>query len=331
MAANSPAVFDVSKLVRSLDASSESVEPTICFTAPACRSMHGLKRIPRRWCSAKYVPCGQRMAAGRGVRRTLLAGSALPLAVMGVGLLNKAPLDHKSAVAIVPPEPLWAPIQDLRERLRDGGLCRWPPHVNLVYPFVRADYHERCIPALSDALRSVEPFQLRLASLRTFGGPSRGVLWVDPVAPALACQHQDRKPVVELYTALARTLSLLRGVDAPARPFTPHMTVTHTRSRDEAVRLLAECRVEWAAACPGPFQVDEVYVLRRDGATDPFRKAWVLPLGEQGTGPRALSRREGTFASIPSAEDIPWKPRMRQALRDRARSRPRRGHETGLD
>jgi 2'-5' RNA ligase superfamily len=51
------------------------------------------------------------------------------------------PLYHHWTVCVVPPpspstKPVWEAITEARTRLHDPGLFRWPPHVNLLYPFV---------------------------------------------------------------------------------------------------------------------------------------------------------------------------------------------------
>ena len=43
---------------------------------------------------------------------------------------------HETSVALIPPDSAWPPIQDARMLVQDKGLWRWPPHANLLYPFV---------------------------------------------------------------------------------------------------------------------------------------------------------------------------------------------------
>ncbi len=45
---------------------------------------------------------------------------------------------YETALCIVPPRQLWAPVDRLRA-LYDKAYEKWPPHVNLVYPFVRPE------------------------------------------------------------------------------------------------------------------------------------------------------------------------------------------------
>ena len=58
---------------------------------------------------------------------------------------------YTSTVALVPPEEAWLPIQQARESLRDKGLYRWPPHINLLYPFVPEEHFAQAADALAPA------------------------------------------------------------------------------------------------------------------------------------------------------------------------------------
>jgi hypothetical protein len=44
-------------------------------------------------------------------------------------------LTHHTVIAVVPPEQVWGPIQDIRRRHDRQHIRRWMPHVNLLYPF----------------------------------------------------------------------------------------------------------------------------------------------------------------------------------------------------
>ena len=107
--------------------------------------------------------------------------------------LPDAPMLHTSTVALVPPEQSWLPIQSARERLRDKGLYRWPPHINLLYPFVPAEHLAVAADMLAPAMAAIPPFDLTLDAFGVFGGRHRGVLYVNPGAPeelAALCQLQ---------------------------------------------------------------------------------------------------------------------------------------------
>src|SRR3569833_1735028 len=51
---------------------------------------------------------------------------------------------HETALCIVPPRQLWSSVDRLRA-LYDKAYQKWPPHVNLVYPFVQVDSLEKAV------------------------------------------------------------------------------------------------------------------------------------------------------------------------------------------
>ena len=77
---------------------------------------------------------------------------------------------YTSTVALVPPEVAWLPIQQARESLRDKGLYRWPPHINLLYPFVPEEHFAQAADALAPAAAATPPFELTLDTFGVFGG-----------------------------------------------------------------------------------------------------------------------------------------------------------------
>src|SRR3954454_18925256 len=74
---------------------------------------------------------------------------------------------HQTAVAVVPPQEVWGPIQAIRER-HDRQFRRWPPHVNLLYPFYPAERFKEALPTLVDACAKIAPFTVTLADFRFF-------------------------------------------------------------------------------------------------------------------------------------------------------------------
>ena len=94
---------------------------------------------------------------------------------------------HHATVALVPPSTpadrvaVWERLQGTRATLKDRGYYRWPPHINLLYPYLdpASDVHGEVLPALAAAAATVSPFRVTLKTLGTFGGHTRGVLWLD--------------------------------------------------------------------------------------------------------------------------------------------------------
>lgn len=135
---------------------------------------------------------------------------------------------HHWTVCMVPPEQsshTWQSLSKARTQLQDPGLYRWPPHANLLYPFVNAwattttqttittmtnhnhhttnqesepvrdrpgstlDIDASILQKLRKACQQCDPFRVRLQRFGTFGGAKRGVLWLYP--ESYPCHHNN--------------------------------------------------------------------------------------------------------------------------------------------
>jgi 2'-5' RNA ligase len=176
-------------------------------------------------------------------------------------------ITHHTAVAIVPPEDVWEPVQAIR-RLHDRQIHRWMPHINLLYPFrPRADFPS-VLPALADACAAVEPFTLTLAEFRFFRhGSGRRTLWLAP-EPA----EQLRRLQATMQAAVPDCDDLSRF---PAG-FTPHLSLGQFTTAGACVQVRKQLQARWV---PLAFVVKEVSLLARR-ADSPFAVERTLPLGE---------------------------------------------------
>lgn len=72
---------------------------------------------------------------------------------------------HKSALCIIPPLHLAAGVQRAR-CFRDKSFVRWPPHINLLYPFAEDDAAGAAFAQAADtaaaALAGIHPFKVCL-------------------------------------------------------------------------------------------------------------------------------------------------------------------------
>lgn len=108
--------------------------------------------------------------------------------------------EHTSTVALVPPETAWSPIQATRESLQDKGIYRWPPHINLLYPFLPPPALAEAVSLLAPALEAIEEFDVTLDALGIFGGRARGVLYCHASSPV------ETERLCELQAALQGAL-----------------------------------------------------------------------------------------------------------------------------
>ncbi|MFI6151255.1 RNA repair domain-containing protein [Kitasatospora sp. NPDC051170] len=192
------------------------------------------------------------------------------------GVLDVAPT-ARTAVAWLPPEELWPPIQRLRE-VHDPQVRRWPPHVNLLFGFVPESEFERALPLLAKAAAEVAPFTARLEGVHTFGHREDATLWLDPAATEDVSEDVtedvtedafEAAPWAALRHALERRFPRCRG---RAEGFTPHLTLG--RSTDPQ-RAAAECAAALTAVTA---RVGELVVLSRRGE-EPMRPRAVISLG----------------------------------------------------
>ncbi len=165
---------------------------------------------------------------------------------------------HHTAVAILPPQEVWEPIQTIR-RQYDRQFHRWMPHINLLYPFYPAEHFADVLPRLEDCCARTAPFAVTLTEFRSFVHPSgRGTLWLAP---------EPRATLVDFQGALTATFPECDDLSRFQDGFTPHLSVGQARSRQEVDRLMAELRATWQ---PIRFAVATIALIRRT-VDRPFR------------------------------------------------------------
>jgi 2'-5' RNA ligase len=170
---------------------------------------------------------------------------------------------HQTAVAIVPPQEVWAPIQAIREK-HDRQFRRWMPHINLLYPFCPPEEFDQILPALVTACAKIAPFVLSLAEFRFFRHSSRkATLWLAP---------EPTNELVRLQAALQAACPDCDDLSRFAAGFTPHLSVGQARSTEEAQKLADALQAGWQ---PVRFEMCAVALLRRERDT-PFEiERWI--------------------------------------------------------
>jgi 2'-5' RNA ligase len=172
---------------------------------------------------------------------------------------------HLTALAVVPPEGAWGPIQTIRAR-HDRQFRRWMPHVNLLYPFLVPERFDEALPRLAEACARAGPFLVTLARLDLFLHPSgKATLWLAP---------EPREALVGLQAALRASCPECDDLSRFPAGFTPHLSVGQAGSAQSARQLLAELQAAWQ---PLRFEVSSVAVLRR-GKDAPFEIDHRIPL-----------------------------------------------------
>ena len=269
------------------------------------------------------------------------------------------PKIFESALAVVPPDAAWPPIQRARAEARDAGIIRWPPHANVLYPFPPPKNFDVIGPVLEEALADLPAFDVTLADFGSFDRPDSSVLFLRPTATwsnvhgSGAVEALGEDPFQALYRRVRSAVDPYCRPDPPKKllqPFVPHFTVTHTGGAAESAAA-RDALLEWWD--PVRFCVSEVHLISRKGPNSPFELRWRVPLGSrlrgahgQGggggddhgdagaeTGERLAS--EGAVgpggAAYPlmlSEADVSWAVDVRRGLVERRKRGRRRKHRS---
>jgi len=171
---------------------------------------------------------------------------------------------HQSAVVLIPPREVWAPIQAIR-REHDRHLRRWMPHVTLIYPFRPQAAFDAVVPHFTRACRRISPFEMTLARFELFehaGG--NATLWLAP---------EPRKAVARIHERLVDVVPDCDDTRQFAHGFTPHLSVGQA-SLAEARRLRRSLQATWFAL---KFEIHEVQLIARP-EHGPFEVCHSVPL-----------------------------------------------------
>jgi 2'-5' RNA ligase len=173
---------------------------------------------------------------------------------------------HHTAVAVVPPEGIWEPIQAIRRR-HDRQIHRWMPHINLLYPFRPRTQFAEITPTLVAACATAQPFGITLGEFRFFRhGSGRCTLWLVP---------EPAEPLRHLQAALQSAFSDCDELSQFPAGFTPHLSVGQFASLRECERMREQLQATWK---PITFTLAEVCLLAREGES-PFVVERTTPLG----------------------------------------------------
>jgi len=274
-------------------------------------------------------------------------------------------MGHYTTICLVPPpddKDVWDRLTAMRTELRDPSLFRWPPHVNLLYPFITIKRkeqrkNEKLFETLYNITRKYEPFQVTLETLGCFGNERRGVLWLHPRCNELSSycyssesngsddyndddlndvqsqQQQEQEFKEEESDILQRIQNDLQAAfplcheQRKGGIFVPHMTLTHfpslSEAKDARSSILKSGKFE-----PIKFVIKEIYLLKRFEPDGQFLMYATLPLGSgsndnDGSIMELYETNARKFPHMPLIEED-WVYKERMKLKERRNNHQRK-------
>jgi 2'-5' RNA ligase len=165
---------------------------------------------------------------------------------------------HKSAVAIIPQDEIWEPIQNIRKAY-DKNFDRWMPHINILYPFYPQKEFSLKTNHITQITDGIAPFKIQLNSFNYFIHTQKKItIWLspEPLSKLQALQNSLQGIFPECYE-----LSKFK------KGFTPHLSVGEVGSEKEAIQIISELEKTWI---PIDFHCKQIHIIERLKNT-PFR------------------------------------------------------------
>ncbi|KAF0643450.1 hypothetical protein FPSE5266_09136 [Fusarium pseudograminearum] len=192
---------------------------------------------------------------------------------------------HDTALCAIPPRELWSSVDRLR-CLYDKAYTAWPPHVNIIYPFVRPEVLEHASQVLRGNAIEHQP-QVALDNADFFKHKHHNTIYLG----------QSSKDNVNQLVKLKNYISNVLGQphDSTDENFTPHMTIGQSEDSEAAPHcfLLEKAR----RLAPISWQVREVAILVRETLT---QSGSPRPMKLWGT----LNLESGTLTQTTQTQDF---------------------------
>ena len=245
---------------------------------------------------------------------------------------------HCITICIVPPPSatkVWDQLTAVRRECRDPGFYRWPPHANIVYPFLepiyddseseddqRINFRNEIAMHLSKAAMQCEPFDVTLNSFGTFGGNQRGVLWAYPMSKYTQPRDNDDEPLINLHGLLEQQFPICNE-QRKSGAFHPHITLSHYATNADALAAKEKIESGWE---PVSFRAHEVYLLERKGDDGQFKISATISLGADSEV--KFHDPPIPFPAMPAVEEE-WVHDERMAMKDRRKKGDKRRRSGG--
>ena len=198
---------------------------------------------------------------------------------------------HTTALALLPPEHLWEPIQEIR-RKHDKHLSRWPqPHINLLYPFVPSSEFESAAAILKPLLAKRAPFRVTLRSFKYFlHGKRSATLWLDPACQPGSALDELQKALTDAFPFANDLRQRFDG------EFSGHISVGQFPGESAVQASQKRFQASWKEV---EFVADRIVFLSREGSgEDRFQIEKTLTIGSPSSSAATMAKTTVSMSRV---------------------------------
>ncbi|KAH8889755.1 hypothetical protein GQ53DRAFT_191197 [Thozetella sp. PMI_491] len=161
---------------------------------------------------------------------------------------------YDTALCIIPPREAWPTVDRLRE-LYDKAYEKWPPHVNLVYPFIRPELLRQAAASIESVVSRTGPeetgkFRVSLDSADVFSHKHSNTIYV----------HDSNRERCSRLSSL-RT-EILEDLGHKEGDYQMHMTIGQSEDASSSSHKFLLNKVSLLP--PIEWDVDRLYILVRE-------------------------------------------------------------------
>ncbi|KAG2383519.1 hypothetical protein C9374_004190 [Naegleria lovaniensis] len=149
----------------------------------------------------------------------------------------------------------------------DKAYQRWPPHINLLFPFISEKYFDAAAQLLREHLQHVESFDLTLSGVSCFDKKT-AVLWLDQ-------DENGKQQLVELQSVVAKHFPYCDEKKNENGEFVPHLTVGQCAQKVVQSKV-KDLNSKWK---PVTVKVEDICMIYRPDQETSFSVIHRIPLG----------------------------------------------------
>jgi 2'-5' RNA ligase/endonuclease/exonuclease/phosphatase family metal-dependent hydrolase len=123
----------------------------------------------------------------------------------------------QTALAVLVPEHLQSGVNALRS-IHDKAYGKWPPHINILYPFVDPLMLSAAVSVLRESLWRERPKRVRLSDVGTFTHRKNATVFLEP-------ERESEEALCDLRKFLTSALGRLDSEGTYDGQFRPHLTI----------------------------------------------------------------------------------------------------------